>query len=59
MRRRASSADASWYRVPDTLFKIMVGWGIGVVMNAWDVYWRPEITENDIRHEVEREHSRG
>lgn len=37
----------------------MVGWGIGVVMNAWDVYWRPEITEDDIQHEVEREHSRG
>lgn len=36
----------------------MVGWGIGVVMNAWDVYWRPEITEDDIQHEVEREHSR-
>jgi 2TM domain len=36
----------------------IAGWGIGVVMNAWDVYWRPEITEDDIRHEMEREHSR-
>jgi hypothetical protein len=33
----------------------IVGWGIGVVMNAWDVYWRPRITEHDIRREVERE----
>jgi len=33
----------------------IVGWGIGVVMNAWDVYWRPEITEADIQHEMERQ----
>jgi hypothetical protein len=37
----------------------MVGWGIGVVMNAWDVYWRPEITEQDIEHEMKRQHKRG
>ena len=37
----------------------IAGWGIGVVMNAWDVYWRPEITEEDIQHGIEREHSRG
>jgi hypothetical protein len=38
-------------------------WGIGVVMNAWDVFWRPVITEEDIQHEVkrqqEREHGQG
>ena len=34
---------------------IIGGWGIGVVMNAWDVYWRPRITEQDIQHEMERE----
>ena len=33
----------------------IVGWGIGVVMNAWDVYWRRDITEADIQHEIERE----
>jgi uncharacterized ion transporter superfamily protein YfcC len=33
----------------------IVGWGIGVVMNAWDVYWRPQITERDIQREIERE----
>ena len=37
----------------------IVGWGIGVVMNAWDVYWRPEITEDDIQHEMERQHRHG
>ena len=35
------------------------GWGIGVVMNAWDVYWRPEITEQDIQHELDRGHRHG
>ena len=34
----------------------IVGWGIGVVMNAWDVYWRREITGQDIQHEMERGH---
>jgi hypothetical protein len=33
----------------------IVGWGIGVVMNAWDVYWRPPITEDDVQREIERE----
>jgi 2TM domain-containing protein len=33
----------------------IVGWGIGVVMNAWDVFWRPPITEDDIQREIERE----
>ena len=34
-------------------------WGIGVVMNAWDVYWRHPITETDIQHEIEREDKQG
>lgn len=34
----------------------IAGWGIGLVMNAWDVFWRREITEEDIQHELEREH---
>ena len=36
----------------------MVGWGIGVVMNAWDVYWRRDITEEDIQREIGREDKR-
>ena len=31
----------------------IVGWGIGVIMNAWDVYGRQEITEEDIHREME------
>jgi len=30
-----------------------------VVLNAWDVFWRPEITEEDIQHEIKREHGQG
>ena len=30
------------------------GWGIGLVMNAWDVYWRRGITEEDIQREIGR-----
>ena len=33
----------------------IAGWGIIVVLNAWDVFWRPEITEEDIQHEIKRE----
>jgi hypothetical protein len=32
----------------------MVAWGIGVVMNAWDVYFADEIGEDDIHREMER-----
>ena len=38
---------------------IMVGWGIGVVMNAWDVYFAEEIGEDDIRREMDRLERRG
>ncbi len=34
-------------------------WGIGVVRNAWDVYRRPQFTEEDIRREIEREGKQG
>jgi hypothetical protein len=32
----------------------IVGWGIGVVMNAWDVYRSEEPDEEQIRGEIER-----
>lgn len=32
----------------------MVGWGIGVVMNAWDVYHDEDFTEDEIAREVQR-----
>ena len=40
------------------IFHIAI-WGIGVVMNAWDVYWRHPITEQDIQREIEREDKQG
>ena len=33
---------------------VIAGWGIGVVANAWDVYGRKPITEDEIRREQER-----
>lgn len=35
------------------VFPIM-GWGIGVVLNAWDVYRNDEFDEEQIRREIER-----
>jgi hypothetical protein len=32
----------------------IVGWGIGVVMNAWDVYRSDEFDDMQIRREMER-----
>jgi hypothetical protein len=32
----------------------IVGLGIAVVLNAWDVYGRSEIDEDQIRHEMDR-----
>jgi hypothetical protein len=32
----------------------IVGWGIGVVMNAWDVYIREELDEDEILAEMQR-----
>lgn len=31
----------------------IVAWGIGVVMNAWDVYVAGELSEDDIHREME------
>jgi len=33
---------------------VIVGWGIGVVANVWDVYGRKPITEDEIRREADR-----
>jgi hypothetical protein len=29
-------------------------WGIGVIMNVWDVYFRRTVTEHDIEQEMQR-----
>ncbi len=33
---------------------VIVGWGIGVVANAWDVYGRKPIDEDEIGREADR-----
>jgi hypothetical protein len=33
---------------------VLGGWGIGLIGNAWDVYGRKPITEDEIRREAER-----
>jgi uncharacterized membrane protein YciS (DUF1049 family) len=37
----------------------MVGWGLGVAINGWSVYWRNEISEAEVRREVERLQAKG
>ena len=37
---------------------LMAAWGIGLVLNAWDVYWRRDITETDVQREMRRENKR-
>ena len=32
----------------------IIGWGIGVVMNGWDVWRGDEFTEEQIAHEMQR-----
>lgn len=32
----------------------LLGWGIAVAFNAWDVYGRRPVTEDQIRREMER-----
>ena len=32
----------------------ILGWGIGLIANAWDVYGRRPITEDEIRRETDR-----
>ena len=39
----------SWWPWP--VF-ITLGWGIGLVMNAWDVYVRRPITEDELQREI-------
>jgi hypothetical protein len=33
---------------------ILAGWGIGLVLNAWDVLLRRPITEQDVERELRR-----
>lgn len=39
---------------------VIGGWGVGLVLHAWDVYWRKPVTEADVEREMERlGHRRG
>lgn len=33
----------------------IAGWGIGLLLNAWDVYYRNPITEEEIQRELDRQ----
>jgi hypothetical protein len=43
-----TSAGFFWPVLP------IVGWGIGVVMNAWDVWRGDEFSDEEIAREIER-----
>ncbi|HET7048257.1 MAG TPA: 2TM domain-containing protein [Solirubrobacteraceae bacterium] len=47
----ALTTSGSWWPWPVFL---TLAWGIGLVMNAWDVYFRRPITEADVRREIDR-----
>jgi hypothetical protein len=44
----ATGAGFFWPIVP------ILGWGIGIGANAWDVYGRKPITEDEVQRETER-----
>ncbi len=33
---------------------VLAGWGVGLVLHAWDVYWRRPVTESDVDQELRR-----
>lgn len=33
----------------------LAGWGIGLILNAWEVYYRRPITEDEVQREMQRE----
>jgi hypothetical protein len=38
---------------------VMIGWGIGLAFNAWDVYGRKEISDAEVQAEMEKLRGRG
>jgi hypothetical protein len=38
---------------------VIAGWGIGLAANAWDVYGRKPITEDQVQQEAERLRAEG
>ena len=37
----------------------ILGWGVGVVLNGWDVYRSDTFSEEQIQREIEHQHRRG
>ncbi|HEX5615402.1 MAG TPA: 2TM domain-containing protein [Acidimicrobiia bacterium] len=37
---------------------VLLGWGVGLAMNVWEVYFRRPITEADIERQIQRQHGR-
>ena len=35
---------------------VICGWGIGLILHAWDTFWRRPVTEADIDAELRRHH---
>jgi hypothetical protein len=33
---------------------VLLGWGVGLALNVWDVFFRHPITDSDIEREVKR-----
>ena len=33
---------------------VLLGWGVGLVFNAWDVFFRRPVTEEDVEREMRR-----
>lgn len=38
---------------------VMIGWGVGLAFNAWDVFGRKDISEADVRAEMDKMRGRG
>ena len=35
---------------------VILGWGVGLALNVWDVVFRHPITDDDIEREIQRMH---
>ncbi len=35
---------------------VLAGWGVFLVLDAWNVYYRQPITDDDIQHELSKGH---
>jgi hypothetical protein len=59
--RRVPGGDLGGHRRSRVFWPVFLvaGWGIGVVMDAWDACWRPQITGHDSQRETERADEQG